>query len=49
MKKIFAINGSPRKNGSTAKLLKRALEGAESAGAETKPGDDVVDADFKMN
>ena len=26
-----------------------AQPGAESAGAETKPGDDVVDADFKMN
>ena len=39
MKKIFAINGSPRKNGSTAKLLKRSLEGAESAGAETRLGE----------
>ena len=35
MAKIFAINGSPRKDGNTAKLLKRVLEGAESAGAET--------------
>ena len=45
MKKIFAINGSPRKNGSTAKLLKRALEGAESAGAETRLIN-LVDLDF---
>ena len=45
MAKIFAINGSPRKNGNTAKLLKRALEGAESAGAETRLID-LVDLDF---
>ena len=36
MKKIFAINGSPRKNGNTAQLLQKALEGAASAGAEVK-------------
>ena len=36
MKKIYAINGSPRQNGNTAQLLKNALAGAESAGAETE-------------
>lgn len=35
MKALF-INGSPRKNGNTAKLLKRAMEGAAEAGAETE-------------
>ena len=36
MKKIFAVNGSPRKNGNTAQLLQKALEGAAGAGAEVK-------------
>ena len=36
MKKIiYAINGSPRENGNTAKILESALAGAASAGAET--------------
>lgn len=30
MKKIYAINGSPRKNWNTATLLDKALEGAEA-------------------
>jgi len=34
--KIIAINGSPRKNNNTATLLKKALEGASSKGAETE-------------
>jgi multimeric flavodoxin WrbA len=34
--KILAFNGSPRKSGNTAILLLKALEGAESQGAETK-------------
>lgn len=34
--KAIAINGSPRKNKNTAILLKNALEGAESQGAETE-------------
>jgi multimeric flavodoxin WrbA len=34
--KIFAINGSPRKQWNTAMLLSRALEGAASQGAETE-------------
>lgn len=36
MKKIIAINGSPRKNGNTAILLNKALEGAAEQGAETE-------------
>lgn len=35
MKKVIFINGSPRKNFNTAKLLKEAQKGAESVGAET--------------
>jgi multimeric flavodoxin WrbA len=34
--KVFAFNGSPRKEWNTATLLKKALEGAESKGAETE-------------
>ncbi len=34
--KVYAINGSPRKNRNTATLLKKALEGAASQGAETE-------------
>lgn len=34
--KVIAINGSPRKTGNTATLLKEALKGAESVGAEVK-------------
>lgn len=36
MKKIIAINGSPRKNWNTEILLKNALEGAAAQGAETE-------------
>lgn len=36
MKKALFINGSPRKNGNTAQLLKRAMEGAQEAGAEVE-------------
>ena len=36
MKKIIAINGSPRRNGNTAELLGCALSGAKDAGAETE-------------
>ena len=35
-KKIIAVNGSPRKNGNTATLLNKVLEGAKSAGAEVE-------------
>lgn len=34
--KIIAINGSPRRNGNTAALLHKALEGAAAAGADTE-------------
>ena len=34
--KIIGINGSPRKNNNTAILLKNALEGAATQGAETE-------------
>ena len=33
MKKVIVLNGSPRKNFNTAKLLKEAQKGAESVGA----------------
>lgn len=36
MKKIIVINASPRKNFNTAKMLKEAQKGAESAGAEVE-------------
>ena len=36
MKKALFINGSPRKNGNTAQLLKRAMDGAREAGAEVE-------------
>ena len=36
MKKVMVINGSPRKNFNTAKLLKEAAIGAEEAGAQTE-------------
>jgi multimeric flavodoxin WrbA len=34
--KVIAVNGSPRKNWNTAKLLQKALDGAASQGAETE-------------
>ena len=36
MKKVVIINGSPRKNFNTAKLLKEAQKGSESVGAEAE-------------
>lgn len=36
MKKIIAINGSPRKTGNTAILLQKVFEGAASKGAQTE-------------
>ena len=36
MTKVMIINGSPRKNFNTAKLLKEAVRGAEDAGAEVE-------------
>ncbi len=34
--KVIAINGSPRKNGNTATILKEVLAGAADRGAETR-------------
>ena len=34
--KIIGLCGSPHQNGNTAKLIRKALEGAESMGAETE-------------
>ena len=34
--KVIAVNGSARKNGNSATMLKHAIKGAEEAGAETK-------------
>ncbi len=36
MTKALFINGSQRKNGNTAQLLKRAMDGAREAGAEVE-------------
>ena len=36
MKKIYAINGSPRVDFNTAEVLQSALDGAAAAGAETE-------------
>ena len=44
--KVMAINGSPRKNGNTATLLNKALEGASAEGAETEMIH-LYDLDFK--
>jgi len=44
--KAIAINGAARKNGNTTALLKAALEGAASVGAETKMAY-LFDLDYK--
>jgi len=44
--KVFAINGSPRKNWNTAMLLEQALSGAALQGAETELIH-LYDLDFK--
>ena len=36
MTKVMIVNGGPRKNFNTAKMLKKAAEGAENAGAEVE-------------
>ena len=46
MKKVVILNGSPRKNFNTAKLLQEAKRGAESAGAEVEYIN-LVDLNFK--
>ena len=43
---VMAINGSPRKQGNTATLLNKALEGAKSHGAETEMVH-LYDLDYK--
>jgi len=35
MKKIIAVNGSPRKHWNTGTLVREAARGAEAEGAET--------------
>lgn len=45
-KTVIAVNGSPRKNGNTATLLAKALEGAASQGAEIELIH-LYDLDFK--
>ena len=44
--KVMAVNGSPRKRWNTATLLKKALKGAASQGAETELVH-LYDLDFK--
>ncbi len=44
--KVLAVNGSPRSNWNTATLLRKALEGAASEGAETE-FIHLYDLDFK--
>ena len=46
MKKVIVLNGSPRRNFNTAKLLKEAQKGAESSGAEVEYIN-LYDMDFK--
>ena len=46
MPEILAICGSPRRNGNTALLLNKAVEGARDAGAQV---DEVVLRDLKMS
>ncbi|WP_394523459.1 flavodoxin family protein [Lacrimispora sp. JR3] len=43
---VLAVNGSPRKNGNTAVLLKHALQGAEGQGAGTRLVN-LYDVNFK--
>jgi len=45
-KTLLAVNGSPRRKGNTAELLRRILEGAQSAGAATELVN-LYDLDFK--
>ena len=44
--KIIAIYGSPRREGNTARLLQRAVEGARQTGAEVE---EIVLRDLKMS
>ena len=44
--KVLAVYGSPRRKGNTSILLKRAIEGAQQAGAEVE---EVILRDLKMS
>lgn len=44
--KIIAIYGSPRRKGNTARLLKRAVDGAKDGGAEVE---EIILRDLKMS
>jgi multimeric flavodoxin WrbA len=46
MSNVIAINGSPRKNGNTAMLLQKALDGAAATGAKTEMIH-LIDLDYK--
>ena len=46
MKKVVAINGSPRKRYNTATLLNSALEGARAVGADTEYID-LIDLEYR--
>lgn len=46
MVKIIAIYGSPRRDGNSARLLKRAVEGARQEGAEVE---EVILRDYKIS
>jgi multimeric flavodoxin WrbA len=46
MRKIISVCGSPRRNGNTTLLLKRAVQGARDAGADVK---EVVLRDLKIS
>jgi len=46
MAKIVAIYGSPRRDGNTATLLKRAVEGARDGGADVE---EIVLRDYKIS
>jgi multimeric flavodoxin WrbA len=45
--RAMAVNGSPRKEWNTAKLLRGALDGAKSVGAETDEIVNLYDLNFK--
>jgi multimeric flavodoxin WrbA len=40
--KVYAINGSPRKNGNTATLLKKALEGVKESVKDTEVETEII-------
>lgn len=46
MKKIYGVNGSPRKNGNTAELLTSFLKGVEDAGDAEVTLINLIDYNF---